>query len=81
MCVCVCVCVCSIMAMHPRGMGRYNAPAIYILHSLFPPFQKPTMRPAHPPPNTMLNIGNKRDCTNLKELKIHPLPAYICQYP
>ena len=30
-CVCVCVCVCSIMAMHPVGMGRYDAPAMYIL--------------------------------------------------
>jgi hypothetical protein len=26
-----CVCVCSIMAMHPKGMGRYDAPAMYIL--------------------------------------------------
>ena len=30
-CVCVCVCVCSIMAMHPMGMGRYDAPAMYNL--------------------------------------------------
>jgi hypothetical protein len=29
--VCVCVCVNSIMAMHPKGMGRYKAPAKYIL--------------------------------------------------
>jgi hypothetical protein len=26
-----CVCVSSIMAMHPKGMGRYKAPAKYIL--------------------------------------------------
>lgn len=28
--LCVCVCV-SIMAMHPEAMGRYYAPAKYIL--------------------------------------------------
>ena len=40
------------------GMGRYNAPAGYILLSASAPVQKPTMRPAHPLSNTMFNIGN-----------------------
>lgn len=53
------VCVISIMAMHPEGMGCYNTPARYILPPASTPFQKPTMRPAYPLSNAMLNIGNE----------------------
>ena len=55
----VCMYVDSIMAVHPEGMGRYSAPARYILLPASAPVQKPTVRPAYPLSNAMLNIGNK----------------------
>ena len=50
--------VCSIMAMHPVDMGRYYAPLYTLLFTTLSPIQKPTMRPAYPLSNAMLNIGN-----------------------
>ena len=58
-CMYVCMYVDSIMAVHPEGMGRYSAPARYILLPASAPVQKPTVRPAYPLSNAMLNIGNK----------------------
>ena len=44
------------MAMHPEGMGRYYALADTSYYTTFSPVQKPTVRPARPFSDTMLNI-------------------------
>lgn len=51
-------------------MIRYDVPAKYILPSLFPPFQKSTIRPAHPLSNTILNIGKTEREYKLKRMRM-----------
>jgi hypothetical protein len=42
------VCVSSIVAIHPKGMGRYYALANTSYCTIFSPVQKPTVRSARP---------------------------------
>lgn len=50
------MCVSSILAMHPKGIGRYYALANTSYYATLSLVQKPTVRPARPLPNTMLDV-------------------------
>ena len=69
-CVCVCVCVCFIMAIHPTGMGRYDAPAMYILLSTHLLQFRSQPRPANRISNALLNIGKKRKVIGYRMLYV-----------